>query len=89
VKISLLREIKEMSINHLFVEDVYDDEDTTGKIHFKGNGNTYTLCGLETSGDSDLNLKESVITSKKVNCKHCIAIVLLCKKIRSTEYVIG
>ena len=61
-----------MSVTHLFIEDGIDDEDSTGKIHFEGNGNTYTLCGLGTAGDSSLNLKEGFITTKKVNCQHCI-----------------
>ncbi len=48
-------------------------------------GVTYTLCGLETAGDMGLGIEEGVITSEKVNCRHCINITMFCKKIKKSE----
>jgi len=56
-------------------------------VHFDTEKNTYTLCGLETMGDSGLGFSEMIPTKRKVNCHHCIEIIRFCKNIRSTEYI--
>lgn len=48
-------------------------------------GVTYTLCGLETAGDMGLGIEEGVGTRQKVTCKHCIEIVMFCKKVKRSE----
>lgn len=49
-------------------------------------GVTYTLCGLETAGDSGLGIEGGVITKEKITCKHCKAIVIFCKKVKLSEF---
>lgn len=49
-------------------------------------GVTYTLCGLETAGDSGLGIEEATITKEPINCHHCIGIVKFCKTIKPSEY---
>jgi len=48
-------------------------------------GVDYTLCGLETSGDSGLGILAGVPTRERVNCVTCIRIVLFCKKVKAAE----
>ncbi len=48
-------------------------------------GITYTLCGLETAGDSVLGIEEAVETKEKIDCQHCAAIVKFCKTIKLSE----
>lgn len=46
----------------------------------------YTLCGLALEGDCEVNKNSPAIeTSKKINCKNCIAIINFCKSIKKTE----
>ena len=55
-------------------------------VHFESMlGVTYTLCGLETAGDSMLGIGKAVKTKEKVNCPHCTVIVKFCKKIKMSE----
>ena len=53
-------------------------------VHFDGKSD-YTLCGLDTIGDTSLSIEESVETTKKVDCPTCIEIVNYCQKIKQTE----
>jgi hypothetical protein len=50
-------------------------------VHFINAGQKdLTLCGLGM-------VSESTQSVRKANCKHCINIVLHCKKIKTNEYV--
>jgi len=54
--------------------------------HFDTHSNNYTLCGLETGGDGGLDISESVIVKRKVNCPDCIRIVEFCHNIKKSEF---
>lgn len=55
-------------------------------IHFNiMYGSDYTLCGLETAGDSFLKLQPGKITDEKANCPDCVRIVKFCQNIKPSE----
>lgn len=55
-------------------------------VHFAATmGVDYTLCGLETAGDEDIEIGVGVVTKEKVTCPHCLEIVRYCKTIRKNE----
>ena len=41
-----------------------------------------TLCGLEALGDERLDIKAGVITNRKINCKHCLNTIKICKEVK-------
>ena len=47
--------------------------------------NSYTLCALESCGDSGLGFDEGIIVNKKIDCPDCIEIVKFCKSILPSE----
>jgi hypothetical protein len=55
-------------------------------VHFDTHLNNYTLCGLETGGDSKLGIKIAMPVKRKVNCPQCIRIVEFCNFINKNEY---
>jgi hypothetical protein len=57
-------------------------------VHFDTAINNYTLCGMETGGDSGMGFEQGIITNEKVNCLGCIRIVEFCHQIKKTEYKI-
>lgn len=57
-------------------------------VHFES-GNSYTLCGLETDGDSVLGLGLCIETKQKVNCDKCLEIVEYCRTIKNEEMARG
>lgn len=61
--------------------------DTDACIHFDTGINGYSLCGLETQGDSVIGIQSGRPTTRKVNCPDCIRIVRFCKEIKGYEYV--
>lgn len=60
--------------------------ETDSYVHFDTGKNNYTLCGLETGGDSFLEIDEGKPTTRKVNCPDCIGIVKFCSRIKTTDY---
>lgn len=62
-------------------------------VHFMGTGQAdYALCGHDLAGDSiheNGSYGESTDTEEKVNCKHCISIVMYCKNIKNNEMSAG
>ncbi len=63
------------------------ETETDSYIHFDLNKNCYTLCGLETMGDSGLNIKLGRVVKGKVTCPDCIEIVKLCHLITKNDFV--
>lgn len=61
-------------------------EDADTHFDFSLGGQSYTLCGLETSGDEFLGISIPVIVKRKVNCKRCIMIVEFCQEIKQKEW---
>lgn len=60
--------------------------ETDNHIHFDTGKNNYTLCGLETGGDSFLGIEEGKPTMRKANCPECIRIVMFCSRIKTTDF---
>lgn len=61
-------------------------ENSHTHFDFEIGGNNYTLCGLDTLGDTSLGLNYPVKVKRKVNCPTCITIVKFCHAIRSSEF---
>ena len=57
-------------------------------VHFDRRFNSTTLCLLETGGDESIGIKAGVITTAKVNCPDCIAIINFCKNVLPNEIAI-
>lgn len=56
------------------------------KVHIDAPfGVHYTLCGLETAGDSVLGISAGNYTREKVTCETCADIVRFCKTIKASE----
>lgn len=55
-------------------------------VHFDTWQNNYTLCGLETGGDSTLGFNKGITVTSKVNCPHCIRILKFCLDISKNEW---
>lgn len=56
------------------------------RVCFVGAINDYTLCGITMDGDT-WTAGDYDYTKEKCNCRDCIAIVNLCKKIKRTELI--
>lgn len=63
------------------------DHDGTTIIHCDGpiQPGDVALCGQDLCGDSHLGWEMAEETNKKINCKHCIRIIKMCKEVKSTE----
>lgn len=66
--------------NRLFIQT-----DTDARIHFDYGAQDYTLCGLETIGDTAIGIQQGIPTNKRVTCPECIRRVRFCKSIKSRE----
>lgn len=55
-------------------------------VHFDTLRNNYTLCGLETGGDTTMGIQIPKNTNSKVNCPECIRIVEFCHAINRNEW---
>lgn len=55
------------------------------RVHFDMGRNEYTLCGLDTMGDTSLMIGEAIQTAEKVDCPTCLHIVSYCRAIKKSE----
>jgi hypothetical protein len=45
-------------------------------------GGDYAICGQDLLGDESMGWFQAQITSKKVNCNHCLTILNACKNFK-------
>jgi len=62
------------------------DGDTDKGVHFKGTYNDYTLCGITLDGDNK-TAGGFDNTNERVDCRDCIAIIELAKKVKRNEWI--
>ena len=56
-------------------------------VHFDTHMNNYTLCGLETGGDTGLGIGLAIPIKRKVNCPECIRVAEFCHRINRKEWI--
>lgn len=56
-----------------------DPSDHKVRTHLEGIGDSYTLCGLDTSGDEMVHAKqpERIDRPRRITCEHCLQIMAL------------
>jgi hypothetical protein len=57
------------------------------EIHLPGTSHDFTLCGLDTAGDSDIHVSDPEETTLKANCAQCIQTVEHCKNLSKMLYI--
>ncbi len=54
------------------------DEDGKQRTHLEGPGDSYTLCGHDTAGDTATHSKPPVClgtAKRRITCKHCLQFI--------------
>jgi len=69
-------------MKHLLIKH---NDTKTSIVHFEDPSFDYTLCGMDTTGDSSLEYESAKETKKRVTCEKCQRIVEECKKVKTDE----
>ena len=57
------------------------------EIHLPGISSEFTLCGLDTVGDTDIHVDQPEETSLPATCHQCIQTIEYCKNISRRRYI--